>query len=110
MAGKRDVEVAQGEDVTLTYTLLDTAGDPLDLTDWTMNWRAWTPGNENVLTKTVTLAGDPTTGVCTVALAAADLGMAPGVYLYELRRTNTGSVTSVVVGRFVVTDSPFVSG
>lgn len=110
MAGKRDVEVAQGEDVTLTYTLLDTAGDPLDLTGWTAQYKVWTPGNDNVLTKTVTISGTPTTGVCTVALAAADLGMAPGVYLYELRRTNSGSVTSVVEGKFTVRDSPFVSG
>lgn len=110
MAGSQDVIVYQGEDVTLTYNLRDTAGDPLDLTGWTASWRVWTPGNENILTKTVTLAGDPTTGVCTVALAAADLAMAPAVYRYELRRTNSGSVTTVVVGKFTVTDSPFVSG
>lgn len=110
MAGTQDVFVTQGEDVTLTYTLLDTDGDPLDLTGWTASWRVWTPGNENVLTKTVTISGTPTSGVCTVALAAADLVMAPNVYRYELRRTNSGSVTSVVVGRFTVTDSPFVSG
>lgn len=108
MAGRQQIEIWQGEDRTLTFDLTD-GGAPLDLTGWTLSWRVWRKGNDNVLTETVTLAGDPTTGRCSVALSATDTALAPGTYQHEMRRTNASSVTTVFVGDLIVKDSPFTT-
>lgn len=109
MAGTQPLIVYQGEDRVIAFELTD-GGSPLDITGWTLSFKVWTAGNESVLTKTPALGGTPSNGECSVTLAAADLVMRAGRYLYELRRTGTGTETPLVVGIFDVKESPFVVG
>lgn len=107
MAGRQQIEIWQGEDRTLSYALLD-GGAPLDITDWTLIWRAWQRGNNNIFALAVSLDA-PANGECSVDLEAADTALVAGTYLYEMRRTDSGSVTTVLVGTLTIHDSPFVA-
>lgn len=107
MPGTYKEIIWQGENVTLPYTLLD-GGDPIDLTGWTISWRVWRKGNDNILTKSVTLV-TPASGEVSVTLSATDTALAAGEYPFEMRRTDSGSVKPLIVGTLTVRDSPFVS-
>lgn len=107
MPGTYKEIIWQGENVTLPYTLLD-GGAPLDVTGWSISWRVWNKGADNVLTKAVTL-DTPASGEVSVTLSAADTTLVAGEYLFEMRRTDTGFVTPLMVGTLTVRDSPFVS-
>lgn len=108
MAGQYDLTLYQGEDKTYAYTLLD-GGVPIDVTGWTLLFRVWELGNDNIMAVAVNL-DDAEAGQISVDLAAADTQLAAKVYRYEIRRTNAGSVTAVVVGTLTVRDSPYYAG
>lgn len=109
MAGQQNIaDLWQGEDRTLVFDLLD-GGAPLNVTGWTIIFRVGTRGNENVLALSAALT-DAANGRITVTLAAADLALIGKGYTYEIRRTNVGSVRTLLVGELRVIDSLFVVG
>lgn len=109
MTGYQDIAgIYQGENITLTFDLLD-GGAPLDVTGWTIIFRVGVRGNENVLALSCTLV-DAAAGQISVTLTPTDLAQVGVGYTYEIRRTNSGSVRTLVVGAFRLADSLFVVG
>lgn len=111
MAGRqeiRDIWQAEG-DVTLTFNMLDGAS-PLDITGWALSFRVGLAGNKALVTKTVgggiTITDGPN-GQIEVVLSAADLDLIAAGYRWELRRTDSGDVRTLLYGDFALSDSLF---
>lgn len=104
MAARRDLETAilQGE-----VALLQWGATDVNLTGATVLFRLGTPGNEGLVAKSCTITGGPA-GEYEVALTALELTLAPGVYLYETRRTS-GDVRTLFFGQILLTNSLFVA-
>jgi hypothetical protein len=89
-----DTPIFSGEDRTITFTVYDSNGPDggvaEDITGWALSWAAGpvsktTGGGGIALT-------DPTNGIATVTLDAADLTQIEGKrYQYRFRRTDAGS-------------------
>lgn len=90
-----------GEDKVLTFTAVNDAGAPVDITGWSLAWALRRDPGESgaALVSKTTGAGititNPTAGVCTVTIAASDtLALLPGVYWHALARTGTATVVA----------------
>jgi hypothetical protein len=96
IAGESPITKAKGwftgEDQTLRWIIDDASQDVVDISGWTIQFRmSATATGTSVLTKSATLT-DPTNGVCSVAILAADTpAFTPGVYHYTLSRIDAGS-------------------
>jgi hypothetical protein len=75
----------------------------VNISGWSIQFRmSSTATGASVLTKTATLT-DPTNGVCSVAIAAADTpAFSPGVYYYTLARIDAGSNQVLAYGTVVL--------
>jgi len=102
-----DDAVFTGEDQTLQFTVYDeTTGAAKDITGWTVQFKmAATQTGTAVLTKSATLT-TPASGICQVALTAADLVAAAGVYFYTLTRTDVNNVQVLAYGQMVIQGRP----
>ena len=93
------IGVFAGEDRSLVFTVVDGVGAPVNVTGWAVSFVVST------VTKTVgsgvTLT-TPTSGVVTVALAAADTNALVGGFFYKLRRTDAGLNAVLAYGRLTV--------
>ena len=111
MAVKQDFTtddgVFTGEDQTLRFTVYDdTTGAAKDITGWTIEFKlAQAQTAAALITKSATLT-TPASGVCSVALSAADLAAAVGVYFYSLTRVDAANVQVLAYGTFVVQGRP----
>lgn len=97
-----------GEDRTLRFTVVDSAGAAVDITGYALEWvmRERPAAATATLTKTtdddITLT-DPTNGLCEVAVADTDtLSLSPGQYFHTLRRKDDGSETVLSFGDVVL--------
>lgn len=103
----QDVEIYAGEIRSLVVTVTNNNDRAVeDLTGASVSWKVKS-GTTTALSKTVgsgiTLATDPTTGVFTISLQAADSSSLSGVYSHEARVTlSDGTIATVFTGRFVV--------
>ena len=97
MAIKRNLEIFERSDVTLAFTI-DEA-----ITGWTLSLiisnelRDTTP----TVTQSAVLV-DGAAGTCTVTRSAAQTALTPGVYWYELVRTNVGAADVFTRGQLTV--------
>lgn len=103
----QDIEVYAGEIHTIYVTVTNNNNRAVeDLTGASVSWKLKS-GTTTVLSKTVgsgiTLASDPTTGVFTISLSAADTTSLSGAYRHEARVTLAdGTIATVFTGRFTV--------
>lgn len=103
----QDIEVYAGEIRSVVVTVTNNNDRAVeDLTGASVSWKVKS-GTTSILSKSVgsgiTLASDPTTGVFTISLQAADTSSLSGVYSHEARVTLAdGTIATVSVGRFVV--------
>jgi hypothetical protein len=109
---QQNFELTAGDDASLSVTVRDrSTGDAVDLTGCTAAWVA-SRGSRRLLgddclpadpivSKTGTLAGDPSTGVFTVALDPADTAsLRAGDYRHQARLTDAdGNTVAVMSGR-----------
>jgi hypothetical protein len=100
------VTVLQGEHTSIEFKVGEA------IAGWTLRWRLGKrvptrPSDEAVLTVTPTIT-DASEGELTVDLTAAQLALAPGEYIQELRRVDAGSELTLWRGPFVILDSLFV--
>lgn len=104
------VDLFQNEgDITLPFELLDGAS-PLNITGWAISFRIGLRSNKNLVTKTVgdgITITDGAAGELSVTLDVDDLTRTPAVYDYEIRRTDTGSVRTLVAGQLTIINSLF---
>lgn len=87
-----------GEDKSLVFTVVDTAGVAVNITGWTLSWTLKRRATDAAALITKTTGGGgialttPVSGICTVTIEDTDtdpLGPLSGVH--ELKRTNAGS-------------------
>jgi hypothetical protein len=100
----------RGESYTITWTHASAS----DITGWSITFAMYTTqySTTAVLTKTVgsgvTLT-DPTIGVATITLSAANLTIAAGTYYFVVSRTDAGYESQLTYGNFEV-KIPAVAG
>lgn len=88
----------------ITFTVTDSEGDTIDLTPYTVTFKAWTQGSPaTLLTATACALTDPTHGVCTLTLP--DVFTTAKEYYGELELTATGIIISTQAFKVVVTES-----
>lgn len=103
----QDIEIYAGEIRSIIVTVTNNNDRAVeDLTSATISWKVKS-GTTTAISKSVgsgiALASDPTTGVFTISLQAADSTSLSGVYSHEARVTlSDGTIATVFVGRFVV--------
>lgn len=106
------VDLFQNEgNIVLPFELLNGT-DPLNITGWAISFRIGLRSNKNLVTKTVgdgITITDGAAGELTVTLGVADLTRTPAVYTYEMRRTDSGTVRTLVTGQLTIIDSLFGS-
>ena len=85
----------RGEDITLTFTMTP----PTDITGWTTTFTVRnTLGGTSQFTRTPTIT-DAKRGVFTVAILKANTtSLAVGRYVWDVRRTDAGSNTTLAEG------------
>lgn len=96
-----------GEDKSLVFTVVDSAGVVQNITGWTIEWYlSLEEGSPAILTKTATLT-TPASGICTVTVADTDTDpLAPGKYFHMLKRTNAANETVLAKGDCLIQPSP----
>jgi len=95
-----------GEDKALRFTVLDDAGDAVNISGWSLSWRfkrRMSDADANALLTKTTADGialtTPVSGICTVSIADTDteaLGPVSGVH--ELKRTDAGAEAILAYG------------
>lgn len=100
-----DLTLYAGDDVAITLTITDDAGDPFDLTGTLVAQIRKGHGQE--LTNTMTVnAPIPPSGVCYLALSAVQtqaLGADGGRHSWDLQLTDAGGLVATVVRGGVTT-------
>jgi hypothetical protein len=73
---------------TYNITFKDSAGDAIDITNWTVLFTVKRSVDETdaqaVISKTVTSHSDPTHGITTITLSSSDTDKIQGEYLYDI--------------------------
>lgn len=89
-----------GEDITITFPLLDDDNDPVSTGGSTYELKV---GSAQGQAAVVTVAGTPTGNVISVALTAANMNtIGAGSHWYTLSRTSAGSNRVLAFGEFIV--------
>lgn len=96
-----------GESKDIRVTITDDNGNPLDLGPLTTMSYTLSTGRGNGVLISKTLASGivkttPTSGICTITLAAADTSALRGTYYHQLEVIDSSSLVSVVMSGFVV--------
>ena len=101
-------EFFRAEDKNIIFTVMQADGvTPQNITGWTITFRmTLNMGGAAVITKSATLT-TPLSGICTVTLASADTTalVADTTYLYDLRRTDSGSRSELAFGTIVIQET-----
>lgn len=102
-----------GDDVTLVFTVVDSAGAAVDLSSSTIRWGLFaSPGYQPATTASVSKAsggsGIDTTsaasGIVKVSIDSADTtDLDPGKYYQELEAVDGGEVSTLATGEFWIT-------
>ena len=106
MAIKANLVVDQGSDFSATVSLVDSAGDALDLTEYTANAQMRKNyASSTAVSFTTTITNPKTLGKLTLALSNAQTSaIDPGRYLYDVEIvSSTNVITRVVEGIVTVT-------
>lgn len=93
-----------GNDLVLAFTVVDSAGDPVDISAWTTrNFGLYTMGSDTaVFTKTPAFVTDGTDGQFTVTIATSDTsGLSAGAHRIEIQVSGTGIKSTIVRGTIV---------
>lgn len=104
MAIKSELGCFQAEDSVFTITIIDDAGDPVDVEGYTCDFRAKLRFVDEyaIDVATVDVANPSTTGVLTVTLTDDETAVDPGVYEWQLFRTDDNSNAVLAYGSLYV--------
>lgn len=110
MPAKNSFSFVKGEDAQINFTVRESdraSAAVVDITGWTFSFKVKrfdSDDDPSLVTATAT-ATDPTNGVVTVTVPAADMEGLKGDYRHSLWRTNSGSKACLSRGPFSVVDS-----
>ena len=109
------ITIFRGDDATFTFTINDSDGDPVDITDDTIFFTVKTVVNTTAagsLDSTAVIQkingpgdhSDPTIGKTTFSLTHADTAILPKIYYYDVQWVTAADiVTTFVVAIFEIT-------
>lgn len=107
-AARRDLTFTEGDDEDLEITYNDANGNAQDITDWTF-WITVKADIDDsdadaVFQNKVTTHDDPTNGVTTIPVNAADTdGEGGNTHVYDLQRKDaSGNIKTFLAGQFHV--------
>jgi hypothetical protein len=102
-----DDAIFTAEDQTLQFTVYDESTNAAkDITGWAIQFKlASTQTGAALVTKSATLT-TPVSGICQVALSAADLTQTAATLFYSLTRTDVGNVQVLAYGTFLLQGRP----
>lgn len=96
-----EIIAPQGDDVTITASINDQAGNDLDITGATITFTVY-DGSVQKFAKTATIV-TASTGAISIAIADADTSSLSGAYIYKIKVTDASSnVSTVRVSQFLV--------
>ncbi|HEU4895120.1 MAG TPA: hypothetical protein VFT85_04725 [Acidimicrobiia bacterium] len=104
----RSICISRGDTVPWTFTVLNSAGNPVDITGYTFLLTV-DPSDEpgDALNNLFQLSGtltDPTNGVVQFAMSAVQADQVPGIYYWDLQMTDTaGFIRTIAKGEFEFT-------
>lgn len=102
------ITVYRGDDRVFTLTFTNSSGVAIDISNYTIFFTVKSSFNDTdanaVISKTVTSHSDPTHGITTVTLAAADTDTkTPGAYIYDIQtKDGSGKIFTAQVGDFIL--------
>lgn len=102
----QDLQLVQGDSLTLNLTMLDEDNDPKDLTGMTFLFRIGTRNNENVVEYSLLdhiSVVSAAAGTFKVDIQSSDTdGLVPGqTYTYQVQATDSGSKVKTVIKGFL---------
>ena len=103
-------KLVAGDDWHIVGTLLDRAGNPLDLTNASIAWTLLDPSGSPVgASATITVIDPPSAGIVNIKLTGATTAtLAPGHYTEALRITRAGKSSAFQgLSIIVVAANPF---
>lgn len=104
MATVNNLVIDQGTTFSLTITVADSNGNPLDLTGYTLRAQLRKSYGSTSYTNFTTASATPSDGELTISLTAAQTsGLRAGRYVYDIEIDNEGEVTRVLEGIITVT-------
>ena len=119
IAEKLDIVCKRGDSFNMTITMTDSAGSPIDLTDYTFSMEVKSKrieggrvagiNNQHVYEDTIlnheqiTAVPDASSGQVSFSVGAATMKtLSPGVYVYDIQYDNTSEVRTILEGLFKI--------
>jgi len=108
-----DLTIYRGDNKTWTIAFTDDAGDPIDITGYTLFFTVKNKGcyqddsadTNALIEKDVTVHTNPTGGISAVSLVPADTNtIEPDDYIYDMQlKDSTDNILTVIKGDFTIT-------
>ena len=103
--GEYNKKLGQGETWNIQFSVVDTDGVPVDLTDYTVRSQARHNYSDTTPSASFTMAvPDPTSGVFYLQYEATQsAALTASIYKYDIELVSGSVVTRIVEGEFTVT-------
>ncbi len=103
----QDISWIRGDTFPITLTFTDDAGTAVDITGYTvyftMKRSEEDADSAAVLAKTITTLTDPTNGITSFTLSAAEMKVLRGVYYYDIQIKNVSAqIFTILKGLFTL--------
>lgn len=103
MPARRDLNVYRGDTWTHEVRFVDSAENPIDVSAWTFASQVRRKWDGDIVIPFSVNAANASSGVVVFSVAAPDTDIDPGRYRYDVERTQSGVVQTLVAGRLTVT-------
>jgi hypothetical protein len=108
-----NLETFRGDSVVLNFTIKDTYGVPIDITDWifflTLKAKIVRTDtdpldDDAVLKKDITVHTDPVNGLTQIVLTHDETDILSNIYQYDVQYRNDDIVNTIMRGTFAFND------
>lgn len=102
-----DLSIYEGEDKIWTVTIVDSSGDPIDITGYTFLFvvknKISDSDSDAIISKEITSHTDPTGGVTQIAIDSADTAGQNGKFIYDYQWLDATSKRRVILKKATFT-------